>query len=322
MEYQRLGLTDLEVSRIGFGCWAIGGHGYGNVDDGESIKAIHKALDLGINFFDTADVYGFGHSEEILGKALGSKRNDVIVATKFGVNWEENGRTFKDCSAKRIVEALDGSLRRLKMDCIPLYQIHWHDEKTPIEHVMEVLLKCRDAGKILHIGCCNLSKELLSKRCIKREIVSCQYLYNLAKREHEDVINSSSKDLGISILAYSVIGRGVFSGKYNVGSHFGASDTRAKDNDFLGKQYRENISVANKLKEIGERYGKTSVQVAIRWVLENSNVTCAITGSKTPEQVSENVGSTGWSLDQNDMELIDTVHRLRRLTQIKEKSIH
>ena len=112
MEYKRLGSTDFEISRIGLGCWAIGGHGYGNVDDRESIKAIQKALDMGVNFFDTADVYGFGHSEEILSKALGSQRDKVIVATKFGVNWDENGKTYKDCSPKRIVEALDGIGRR------------------------------------------------------------------------------------------------------------------------------------------------------------------------------------------------------------------
>lgn len=322
MEYQRLGLTDLEVSRIGFGCWAIGGHGYGNVDDGESIKAIHKALDLGINFFDTADVYGFGHSEEILGKALGSKRNDVIVATKFGVNWEENGRTFKDCSAKRIVEALDGSLRRLKMDCIPLYQIHWHDGKIPIEDVMGTLLKCRDAGKILHIGCCNFPKDLILKASKILRVESYQCLYNLAKCQNENIIKYSSEELGISVLAYSVIGRGVLSAKYNKNSQFGENDTRIKDPDFHGVQYDKNILIAEKLSKIGKKYEKSPAQIAIRWVLENSNVTCAITGSKTPEQVSENVGSTGWSLDQNDMELIDTVHRLRRLTQIKEKSIH
>jgi len=108
MEYKRLGSTNLEISRIGFGCWAIGGHGYGSVDDRESIQAIQKALDMGVNFFDTADVYGFGHSEEILSKVLGSQRDKVIVATKFGVNWDNNGKTYKDCSAKRIIEALDG----------------------------------------------------------------------------------------------------------------------------------------------------------------------------------------------------------------------
>ena len=307
MEYKRLGSTNLEISRIGFGCWAIGGHGYGSVDDRKSIKAIQKALDMGVNFFDTADVYGFGHSEEILSKALGSQRDKVIVATKFGVNWDENGRTFKDCSAKRIIEALDGSLRRLKIDCIPLYQIHWRDEKTPIEDVMGTLLKCRDAGKILHIGCCNFSKDLILRASNINRVESYQCLYNLAKRQDENIIKYSSEELNISVFAYGVIGRGVFSGKYNKNSQFGKNDTRVRDPDFCGARYNKNILIAEKLSEIGRKYGKSPAQVAIRWVLENSNVTCAITGSKTPEQVYENVGSIGWSLDQNDMEVIDSV---------------
>ena len=317
MEYKRLGSTNLEISRIGFGCWAIGGHGYGNIDDNQSIKAIHKALDLGVNFFDTSDIYGFGHSEEILGKALGSKKNEVIVTTKFGVNWDENGRTFKDCSPKRIVEALDGSLRRLKIDCIPLYQIHWHDEKTPIEDVMGTLLKCRDAGKILHIGCCNFSKELIFRAANINRVESYQCLYNLAKRQDENIIQYSSEELEMSVLAYGVIGRGVFSAKYNKDSQFGENDTRMNDSDFHGAQYNKNILIAEKLSEIGKKYGKTPAQVAIRWVLENPNITSAITGVKNKKQVSENVGSTGWSLDQGDMELIDSIHRLRRFSQIK-----
>jgi len=295
------------ISRIGFGCWAIGGHGYGNVDDGESIRAIRKALDCGVIFFDTADVYGFGHSEELLGNALGSQRNKVIIATKFGVAWDQNGNTYKDCSAKRIVSALEESLRRLKTDCIHLYQIHWHDGKTPIDDVMEALLRCRDAGKLLHIGCCNFSSELLSIACSKHEIVSFQCLYNLAKRENENIIEYSSKDLGISVLAYSVIGRGVLSAKYNVNIQFGTNDTRDINHDFHGAQYHKNILVARKLREIGERYSKSAAQVAIRWVLENPHVTCAITGIKNESQAYENADATGWFLEKKDVEQIDSI---------------
>jgi len=163
MEYKKLGETDLEISRIGFGCWAIGGHGYGKVDDNESIEAIKKALDSGINFFDTADVYGFGHSEEILGKALGTQRNDVIIATKFGINWKENGHTFKDCSAKRVVKAVENSLRRLKIDTIPLYQIHWPDPNTTLQETMGALIDCQKSGKIRYIGSSNFNAGLIEQ---------------------------------------------------------------------------------------------------------------------------------------------------------------
>ena len=143
MEYKLLGNTDLNVSTIAFGGWAIGGHGYGTVDDEISIKSIREALDLGINFFDTADIYGFGHSEKILSKALDAQRKNVIIATKFGVAWDNNGKTYKDCSPKRIVKALEDSLRRLRIDCISLYQIHWLDNKTPIKDTVEALIKCQ-----------------------------------------------------------------------------------------------------------------------------------------------------------------------------------
>lgn len=307
MEYKRLGSTDLEISRIGFGCWAIGGHGYGIVDDQESIKAIQKALDVGINFFDTAGVYGLGHSEEILSKALGSQRNQVVVATKFGVNWDNNGKTYKDCSPKRILESLDASLKRLKIDCIPLYQMHWHDGKTPIEDVMETLLKCRHAGKILHVGCCNLSKDFMLRASKILKVESYQCLYNLASLQNENTIKYFSEKLGISPLVYSVIGRGVFSSKYNKNSQFKENDTRISDVDFRGANYEKNVLIAEKLNEIGKKYEKSSVQVAIRWVLENFNIACAITGSKTVEQVSENADSIGWLLDQSDMELINSL---------------
>ena len=161
MEYKYIGNTINQITRIGFGCWAIGGHGYGNVSDDESIKSIQHAIDLGINFFDTADVYGFGHSEEILSKALGNKRHEVFIATKFGVAWDENGNTKKDCSPSRVVKALDASLKRLRIEIIPLYQIHWPDGTTNLDDTLDVLEKCQREGKIINIGCSNFSSELL-----------------------------------------------------------------------------------------------------------------------------------------------------------------
>jgi aryl-alcohol dehydrogenase-like predicted oxidoreductase len=291
MEYQRLGLTDLKVSRIGFGCWAIGGHGYGNVDDSESIKAIHKALDLGINFFDTADVYGFGHSEEILGKALGGKRNDVIVATKFGVNWDENRRTFKDCSAKRIVEALDGSLRRLKIDCIPLYQIHWHDGKTPIEDVMEALFKCKEEGKIKYIGGSNFPFELTKEAMKTGMIDSIQLPYNFINKNWSDEIVHYVSALKLGVIAYQVLARGLLAGKFNENIQFGPQDTRAFDKDFQGSKFIKNLNIVRKMKKIALKYGKTTSQLAIRWVLDNPNVSCALVGALTQIQVVDNCGA-------------------------------
>ena len=160
MEFRRLNNTNLEISRIGFGCWAIGGHGYGQVEETDAIAAIRKAVGEGINFFDTADVYGFGQSEKILSKALGHTRHKVVIATKFGVNWNDEGETFKDISAKHVKEAVEASLKRLEIESIPLYQVHWYDGKTPIEETLEVLNKCKKEGKIQNIGVSNFDMDL------------------------------------------------------------------------------------------------------------------------------------------------------------------
>jgi myo-inositol catabolism protein IolS len=307
MEYRKLGKTQLEVSRIAFGCWAIGGHGYGKVDDATSIKAIHMALDMGINFFDTADVYGLGHSEKILAKALGSKKNEVIIASKFGIKFDSHGNTIKDTSPKYIIQALENSLRRLGTDCIKLYQIHWHDGKTQLEDTMEALLKCRDAGKILYIGCCNFTKDLFHRTSQLDQVESHQCLYNLAKRQNESVIQYASEKNNISNLAYSVIGRGVYTSKYNIKSKFGNNDTRQTDSNFCGEEYRKNITIAETLAKIGKTYNKSPVQIAIRWVLENPFITSAITGIKNQMQVAENIDAVGWHLTQEDIRHIDSI---------------
>ena len=167
MEYTTLGQTGFRVSRIAFGCEQLGGYDWGKVNEKEAIAAVNRALDLGVNFFDTADVYGLGRSEENLAKALGSRRHEVIIATKAGVNWEieprgGRARTFLDSSPKRIVEAVECSLRRLKLDSIPLYQVHWPDQAVPVSDTMEALIKCQDQGKIQHIGYANITHTELS----------------------------------------------------------------------------------------------------------------------------------------------------------------
>lgn len=301
MEYKKLGLTDLEVSRIGFGCWAIGGHGYGKVDDRQSIHAIRAALDLGINFFDTADVYGFGHSEEILSKGLGAARKDVVVATKFGVAWDQNGNTFHDCSPKRVVEALEGSLRRLRLDCIPLYQIHWYDHVTPISETLEALRKCQEAGKIRYISCSNFSTDLVREAFKAHRIESLQCLYNILQRETERDMAACHREFNIGIIVYGLLARGLLSGKYNLSSQFGENDTRNRSDMFRGDHLKRNLELVETLKQVGLRYGKTSAQVAIRFALENPFVTCAITGNKTREQVEENVTALHWRLTQEDL---------------------
>jgi aryl-alcohol dehydrogenase-like predicted oxidoreductase len=321
MEYKKLGESNLEISRIGFGCWAIGGHGYGKVNDQESIKAVRKALDLGINFFDTADVYGFGHSEEILSKALGPQRNKVIVATKFGVNWDKNGKTYRDCSPKRILEAVEASLARLKLDCIPLYQIHWYDGKTSISEMMETLKKCQKEGKILYVGCSNFPLELILEALETDRLESNQLLYNIVQRDSEIDISRCAKKLKMAILVYGVLGRGLFSGRYGVDARFGDQDTREREEHFQGETLKRILKWVDKIKEIGAAYNKTPSQIAIRWVLENENITCAITGIKNAEQIKENVGALGWKLSKKDFHFIEKKMVAKRMEKDK-KHVH
>ena len=304
MEFRKLGKSDLTLSRIGFGCWAIGGHGYGTVNDETSARAVQCALDLGINFFDTADVYGFGHSERVLAKALGKKRHDVVIATKFGVNWDEKGNTFKDCSPKRVVEALEGSLRRLRIDCIPLYQVHWHDGKTPILDTIEALLTCRDQGKIKFIGCSNFSEGQLEDSNLYDQVISIQSEYSVTKRRNGALLQKCYQSFDMGVIIYGVLARGLFSGKYNSNSIFYENDTRSKDEEFRGRKLEKNLLKVNQLKEIARRYGKSPAQVAIRLALDQPFVTSGILGMKTIDQVKENAGAIGWTLDCHDREQI------------------
>ncbi len=304
MEYSKLGPTDMDVSRVVFGCWAIGGHGWGPVDDEESIAAIHRALELGINFFDTADTYGFGHSEEILSRALGEQRKHVVVATKFGIKWDAQGRITRDISQARVFEALDASLRRLKLDCIPLYQIHWPDGSTPISSTLEALMRCQKAGKIRWIGVSNFPPDMILEALKTHQIVSAQAPYNLVDRKVESTILPSCKKLGLSVLAYSALAQGLLTGKYGPETQFDEGDIRSRSVYFHPEKYEANAKMLTRLKEVGEKYGKAPSQVAIRWLLDSQSTVFPITGVKTQEQIEENVGALHWRLSEEDRKLL------------------
>lgn len=305
MEYTRFGRTDLSVSRVGMGCAVIGGYDYGKADDRESVAAIRRALELGVNLFDTADVYGFGHAEEILAQGLGAQRHEVVVATKVGVGWDAEGRTFRDLSAKRIVEALEASLRRLKLDCIPLYQIHWPDPKTPIAETLEALARCQEAGKIRHIGCSNFSTDLVERAQAICRIESVQLPYSLAERGALETIRHCSEKYNMAALTYSPLAQGLFSGKYGRESHFEGTDLRRRSYLFQGERLESNLALVERLKSIGHRYGRTPAQTAIRWILEEPAVTCVLTGIKVPEEIEENAGAVGWHLSARDKALLN-----------------
>jgi len=272
MEYKTLGKTDLKISCIGFGGSIIGGYGWGKVKDKESIAAIHRALELGVNFFDTADVYGLGHSERILAKALGNYRKKVVIATKVGVRWNRRiKKSYKDLSPEHIRKAVEGSLTRLKIDCIPLYQIHYPDPDTPLFNTMAVLEELQREGKILYIGCSNFNQGQIDEVQRYGRVESAQERYNILDRTIEQYL--IYRKMKMSLLAYSPL---------------------------AGGQLVKN----SKLKEIGLKYNKTPVQVAIRWILDNNIVTSAILGIRKPKEIEEDVGALGWKLSLEDRELL------------------
>jgi len=307
MEYKKLGQTNLKVSVLGFGGCPIGGHGWGRVKDKDSIAAIRKALRLGINFFDTADTYGLGHSEEVLAKALGNYRKKVIIATKGGVRWDPyKKKGYYDLSPYYLAKAVEGSLQRLKIDCIPLYQLHYPDPKTPISETMEALKKLQKEGKIKYIGCSNFSPELINEAQKYGRLESSQASYNIIDRALEKSIIPTCQKWKMSIFIYGPLSQGLLTGKYDLNTKFGEDDRRSRRSykNFHGKKFRANLIIVDKLKEIASKYHKTSVQVAIRWILDNPFITNAILGIKKPEEIEENLGALGWKLAYKDRAML------------------
>lgn len=303
MNYRKLGNTDLELSEIGFGCWAMGG-GWGKTDDNESIAAARRALDLGINFFDTADVYGFGHSEEVLAKALGKNRKNAIIATKGGLVWDDHGCLFRAGSRHHLINAVEASLKRLKTDYIDLYQIHWPDPNTPLEVTMKVMDELVKSGKVRFIGVSNFTRKQI-KECLNvRQINSLQPPYNMFMRDVEKDFSFCKKNK-IGIVTYGPLAYGLLTGKFTKETKFPDTDWRsgklfpdpgdwqAHIDIFHGSHFKRNLGIVEKLKKIAQGLGKTVGQLSIAWVLSNPEVTSAIVGAKRPSQLEQNVGGAG-----------------------------
>ena len=301
MEYRTLSNTSLEVSRIGIGCWAIGGHGWGRVNDDDSIRAIQTALESGINFFDTADVYGLGHSESILSKALDKNRSNAVISTKFGLTWDTNGNIKRDTTPQRVNEAVEASLRRLNIESIPLYIIHYHDGVTPIEETLYALLKCKEAGKIQHIGCSNLPIPMMETINQLMPLSGVQVPYNAIDRKMETTFMPVLNNLSISTLTYSSLAQGLLSGKYSNKVEFDSQDIRSRSPYFQSMDYAANKKIIQEIGLMAKKYQVTTTQMALRWILDNPlSITSALTGVKNHLQVKENIGALDWNLEKED----------------------
>jgi len=302
--------TPLTVSRIGLGTWAIGGWMWGGTDDQESVDTIRAAVERGINLIDTAPAYGFGHSEEIVGRAIAESqlRSRVVIATKVGLEWK-NGKVFRNASRDRILLEAEDSLRRLRTDYIDLYQVHWPDPLVSIEETAEAVQALFDQGKIRAIGVSNFSVAQIERfrRVAKLHVV--QPPYNLFERAIETELLPYCRQHGIATLTYGALCRGLLSGKLQADARFHGDDLRLTDPKFQSPRYAEYLAAVRRLDQFAmDHYGKRVIHLAVRWLLDQG-VTTALWGARRPDQLHAVDEVFGWSLDVAAKVEIDRILR-------------
>lgn len=286
-------MTGRGLSQLCFGCEPLGGTDWGSVDIAEIGRAIDRALELAIDFFDTADAYGLGLSEERLSQTLGHRRHDVVIATKGGVFWSQpnpllRARVTYDSSPKYIRTAVDNSLRRLRLDVIPIYYMHWPDPKTPIETTFSALEQLREKGKIRSLGCSNYSADQVARACQAATVEYVQLPINVLEGgPGPDMLDVCGRHQ-LRIVAYNVLAQGLLTGKYTESSRFPSDDRRSRLPLFRGQRYRDALGRAAQIRDEAISEKLTAAQYAIRWVLRQPRVASAIVGIKSVKQLEEN----------------------------------
>jgi aryl-alcohol dehydrogenase-like predicted oxidoreductase len=305
VEYRQFAQTPVNISRIAFGCSPASGYDYGQVDEFEWRLAVQAALENGVNFFDVADVYGFGRAETLLSEALGGRRHEVVVATKCGLAWDQYGKVRRDLSRQNVLRSVEGSLRRLRLDVIPLYQIHWPDQSTPLEETFEALAQCQRQGKIRYIGVSNFSRDLLEEAQTICAFQSEQVAFNLLSREPEREVFPWCKSVGVSILAHSGLARGFLAGRYVPGQINGFSDTRKNSPYFSEDGRAEKQHLLDAIRRISTEENRPFSSVAIRWILDSAYVSTVLIGIKSRAQLMQNLQAIGWHLGASKWRLLE-----------------
>jgi aryl-alcohol dehydrogenase-like predicted oxidoreductase len=314
VEYRLFGQTGIQISPIGIGCWEIGG-GYGSIEEADFIKAVNRALDLGINCFDTAEAYGFGASERSLAKALGSRRKEAVIATKFGVGYKD-APNFRDGSRKRMFGSIEKSLANLGTDYVDVYLVHWPDRNVPFEETMRALEELVQQGKVRVVGLSNFRMDEI-ERCMRaRRVDIVQYCWNMFDRRMQKDIFPYCSEHKIGVMAYGSLAYGMLTGTLSEEMTFERNDWRARRGQmanlnlfqhlFGPDHYLKNLRAVEDLKAIARRYGKSLPQLALRWTLSNPVVSTALVGCRNEREVDDNVGALGWSISDADMREIET----------------
>ncbi|MCA1023541.1 MULTISPECIES: aldo/keto reductase [Halobacillus] len=310
MEKVRISNTSMEASRIGLGTWAIGGWMWGGTDEKESIKTIHSALDQGINLIDTAPVYGFGKSEEIVGEAVRQygRREDLLLATKVAMDWKDEETVFRNASKERIHQEVEDSLRRLQTDYIDIYQVHWPDPVTPIHETAEALSYLYKQGKIRAIGVSNFTPEQMDIFREAAPLHTLQPPYNLFEREIESKTLPYVQDHEITTISYGSLCRGLLSGKMSTDREFEGDDLRNNDPKFNQPRFKQYLNAVQELEQLAEkRFGKSVLQLAVRWVLDQPGSGIALMGGRRPDQLNPVNGISDFQIDEQTMHDIDEI---------------
>lgn len=309
MEYTYLKNGEIKAPRVGLGTWAIGGWMWGGPDNPSSLQTIRAALDLGINLIDTAPIYGFGLSEELVGEAISDygQRDKVVIATKAGLEWP-NGSGVRNSSRSRLLTEIEDSLRRLKTDYIDIYQLHWPDPLVPLEETAELLNGFYQQGKIRAIGVSNFSLEEMTSFRSAAPLHCAQPPYNLFERAAETSVLPYCRKHNINSLVYGPLCRGLLTGKFQPATSFGKDDVRSFDPKFQSPRFENYLRCVERLDQFAqENYGKRVIHLAIRWLLDQPHVDVVLWGARRPSQIAAVPEVLGWKLDNATMQMVDQI---------------
>ncbi|MCC5656818.1 aldo/keto reductase [Nostoc sp. XA010] len=307
MQTKQLGNSELHITPIGFGAWAIGGggwaFGWGAQDDQESMEAIARALDLGVNWIDTAAIYGLGHSEEVVAKALKGRANRPYIFTKCSMVWDEKGEIGRSLKADSVRREVEASLRRLDIETIDLYQIHWPNPESEIEEGWTTLSKLKDEGKVRYIGVSNFNVEQLKRIQEIAPVTSLQPPYSLVKPDVEKEILPFCQENNIGVIVYSPMQSGLLTGKMTPErvANLPDNDWRRNSGEFQEPRLSRNLKLVEVLQDIGKQHDRSPGEVAIAWTLNNPAVTAAIVGARNPKQVEGIIAAGEFRLNQQEL---------------------
>jgi len=315
MEYRKFGKTGIDISAIGFGCWEIGG-GYGSIEETDFIRAVNRALDAGLNSYDTAEAYGFGASEKSLAKALGKRRKEAVITTKFGVGYPDKPN-YRDSTRQRVMESIEKSLKALETDYVDVYLVHWPDRAVPFEEPMRALDDLVKQGKVKAVGLSNFKLEEIQECMKARRVDVVQYCWNMFDRRMQKEIFPYCRENGIGVMAYGSLAYGMLTGTLTEEKAFEKGDWRSRRGQlgnlnlfqhlFGPDFFLKNLRAVEELKGVAKRYNKTLPQLALRWTTSNPVVSTALVGCRNPGEVDDNLGALGWTISDADMREIDAI---------------